>query len=212
MVFEENVMFLTQSTHCKRTLKQIGMEMAGCAPTPMVNNIYNLVLNADPSKYECSKAKELSSLHLIASSLYPSCYTRLDILFSVASFCTLVVNATMVHCSTLKLSPLYPCDYLDCIMVDNASHVYQTPNRDAYSSHSYRDSGWAGYIQSRKSTCGYAVLLYGGLVTWRLYKQCCGASSSLESEYNPLLECDQESVVIVLFYKSWVTGGTGCCL
>lgn len=50
----------------------------------------------------------------------------------------------------------------------------------------------AGDMQTRKSTDGYKVMLNGGLVFWRLFKQSFVTASSTESEYIALPACIQK--------------------
>ncbi|KAF1316242.1 Integrase catalytic core protein, partial [Globisporangium splendens] len=58
----------------------------------------------------------------------------------------------------------------------------------------YSDADWAGDIDSRRSTSGYAFILNGGCISWRSKKQRSVALSSTEAEYMALSEATQEAV------------------
>jgi len=56
------------------------------------------------------------------------------------------------------------------------------------------DVDWAGHIDSRPSTGGFAFTMNGGCISWRSKKQRCVALSSTEAEYMVLSEASQEAV------------------
>ena len=47
----------------------------------------------------------------------------------------------------------------------------------------YLDSDYAGYVDTRKSTCGYLYLLIGGAISWKSVKQSMIATSTMEVEF-----------------------------
>ncbi|POM74888.1 LOW QUALITY PROTEIN: Integrase catalytic core protein [Phytophthora palmivora] len=53
---------------------------------------------------------------------------------------------------------------------------------------------WAGDIESRRSTSGYAFMMNGGCISWRSKKQRTVALSSTEAEYMALTEATQEAI------------------
>ncbi len=53
----------------------------------------------------------------------------------------------------------------------------------------YCDSDWAGDRADRKSTGAHVLMLNGGCVAWRSFKEKCVALSSTEAEYIALAEC-----------------------
>lgn len=63
----------------------------------------------------------------------------------------------------------------------------------------YLDADWAGDIESRRSTSGYAFMLNGGCIKWRSKKQRTVALSSTEAEYMALSEANQEAVWLKAF-------------
>ena len=63
----------------------------------------------------------------------------------------------------------------------------------------YSDADWAGDIESRRSTSGYAFMMSGGCISWRSKKQRTVALSSTEAEYMALSEATQEAVWLKVF-------------
>ena len=63
----------------------------------------------------------------------------------------------------------------------------------------YSDADWAGDVESRRSTSGYAFLMSGGTLSWRSKKQRTVALSSTEAEYMALSEATQEAIWLKTF-------------
>ena len=58
----------------------------------------------------------------------------------------------------------------------------------------YSDADWAGNLDNRRSTTGYAFLLHGACISWRSTRQRTVALSTTEAEYMALSESTQEAV------------------
>ncbi|GMF52963.1 unnamed protein product [Phytophthora fragariaefolia] len=63
----------------------------------------------------------------------------------------------------------------------------------------YSDADWAGGIESRRSTSGYAFMMNGGCISGRSKKQRTVALSSTEAEYMALTEATQEAILLKAF-------------
>ncbi|OWY97260.1 RxLR effector protein [Phytophthora megakarya] len=63
----------------------------------------------------------------------------------------------------------------------------------------YSDADWAGDIEARRSTSGYALMMNGGCISWRSKKQRTVALSSTEAKYMALSQATQEAVWLKVF-------------
>ena len=58
----------------------------------------------------------------------------------------------------------------------------------------FSDADWAGDVNTRRSTSGYAFQLGGSTITWSCRKQATVAKSSTEAEYVALSSATQEAI------------------
>ena len=56
----------------------------------------------------------------------------------------------------------------------------------------YSDSDWAGDLETRRSTSGYAIFPGKDMVSWRSCRQATVALSSTEAEYMSMCDCAQQ--------------------
>ncbi|GMF35227.1 unnamed protein product [Phytophthora lilii] len=63
----------------------------------------------------------------------------------------------------------------------------------------YSDADWAGDVETRRSTSGYAFMMNGGCISWRSKKQRTVALSPTEAEYMALTEATQEALWLKAF-------------
>ncbi|XP_020080151.1 uncharacterized protein LOC109703839 [Ananas comosus] len=65
----------------------------------------------------------------------------------------------------------------------------------------YSDADWAGDLDERKSTSGYAFLLGNGAITWSSKKQTCIALSTMEAEFVACSAAAQEAIWMRRFLR-----------
>ncbi|XP_070029523.1 secreted RxLR effector protein 161-like [Nicotiana sylvestris] len=65
----------------------------------------------------------------------------------------------------------------------------------------YIDADWAGDWNDRKSTSGYAFLLNGGAISWKIKKQTCTTLSTMEDEFVACASAVQEAVWLKRFFE-----------
>ena len=66
----------------------------------------------------------------------------------------------------------------------------------------YSNSDYVGYIDSQKSTSGYAFMLVGGAISWKSAKQTLTATSTMEVEFMSFFEATSHGV----WLKSFIYG------
>jgi hypothetical protein len=76
-----------------------------------------------------------------------------------------------------------------CYTIDSGLHLWATSSTllSAFS-----DADWAGSIDDRRSTGGYAIFYGGNLIAWSARKQSRVSRSSTESEYKALANATAE--------------------
>ena len=188
--FERNgrKMILNQEAYCQRILKRFGMDQAASCPTPMVANIDELLKRKTVGEKEQEEMEKFPYRALVGSLLYLSCHTRPDISFAVGVLARFLDSPSLEHWKAGKrvLRYLVGTSTKGIVVGSEGSTT-----EDTYLS-AYCDSDWAGDVSDRKSTGAYIVLLNGGIITWKSYKQKCTAVSSTEAEYIALSECVQK--------------------
>jgi len=104
--------------------------------------------------------------------------TRPDIAFSVNKVCQFLHAPTTVHWAAMKriLRYLKQCVRLGIKINKSMSTLVS----------GYSDADWAGSLDDRRSTGGFAIFLGSNLVSWSARKQATISRSSTESEYRLL--------------------------
>jgi hypothetical protein len=165
---------LSQETYIRKVLEWFHMQ--DCKP------IDTLVGKGDSLSSEmCPKTQaEMENMarvpyaNAIGNLMYAMLCTRTDICFAVRLVSRFQSNSGPTHWKAVKRILQYlrgTADYMLC---------YQ--GKDLHL-RGYSDADWAGDLDERKSTSGYAFLLGGRAITWCSKKQSCVALSTMESKY-----------------------------
>lgn len=110
--------------------------------------------------------------------------TRPDIAFPVNKVCQFLHAPTTHHWAAVKriLRYLKQCTRLGLKLSKSRSMLVSA----------YSDADWAGSLDDRRSTGGFAVFLGDNLVSWSARKQATVSRSSTESEYKALANATAE--------------------
>lgn len=110
--------------------------------------------------------------------------TRPDLSFAVNKVCQFLHAPTIVHWSAVKRILRY---------VKGTSNLgLKIRQCKSMMVSSFSDADWAGCVDDRRSTGGFAVFLGDNLVSWCARKQATVSRSSTETEYKALANATAE--------------------
>lgn len=165
---ENRTLTLSQSNFIERLLIKFNMNNCKVKSTPIETNLKLKLGMGTP--LEAKPYREL-----IGCLTYLAVTTRADISFAVSYFSRFQSQPTEETWSHLKRILRYLKKTPDLKLVYSS---VSTKFLEAYS-----DSDWASEINTRKSTSGCVIKVFGNLVQWASRKQNSVALSSCEAEY-----------------------------
>ena len=110
--------------------------------------------------------------------------TRPDIAFAVNKVCQFLHAPTTVHWSAVKRILRYISGTINLGL-----HIQRSKSMLVSA---FSDADWAGCIDDRRSTGGFAVFLGDNLISWTARKQPTVSRSSTEAEYKALANATAE--------------------
>jgi hypothetical protein len=171
--------FVCQSKYIREILKRFKMDQCKSSSVPMQQNVK---LSCDDG----SKEVNGTVYRQMVGSLNYLTTTRPDISYSVSVLSQFMAKPHESHWNATKAVLRYLKGTLDYgIKYTDASDVELT---------GYSDSDWAGNLDDRRSTTGYAFGIGSGVVSWSSKKQPTVSLSSTEAEYKALCAATCEVV------------------
>ena len=168
--------------------------MQDCKPmdTPVERNL-GLNLNMCPeTPEEKEKMSRVPYSSAVGSLMYAMMCTRPDICYAVGLVSRFQSNPSPKHWMAVKRILRYlkgTSDYVLCYRGKNLRLA------------GYSDADWAGDLDQRKSTSGYAFLLNDCAISWSSKKQSCIALSTMEAKYIACSASVQEAVWLRRFLQ-----------
>ncbi|KAF2303855.1 hypothetical protein GH714_023898 [Hevea brasiliensis] len=161
-------------------LKKCKMENSKSVTTPQ----------APSSKLQCSSSGfgDPTLYRSTIGSLLYLLFTRPEISFTVNRLAQYMHRPTEEHWQAVKRVLRYLQGTAEYGLLLRPSSVYEIS--------AYSDSDWAGSIEDRKSTTGFAIYLGRNLVSWASKKQRSVSRSSTEAEYRAIANTTSESYVV----------------
>ena len=191
---KKRTMVLHQLPYVRKVVKHFELEQVKPAKTPLPAG-YNP--EKAPLDYNTTPSTQQRYQLVIGSLLFVMLGTRPDIAFAVIKMSQFMSNPTEDH---LKKA-LHIVKYLST-----------TPELALHFSggesilNAYCDSDWAGDLEKRRLTSGYAIFLGKDLVSWHSRRQATVALSSTEAEYMSMCDCAQQILWIQsIFHKCHLT-------
>jgi histone deacetylase 1/2 len=163
-------MLLTQEKYASDLLKRVNM--ASCKPVSMP-----LSTSEKLSAYEGSllESKDARNYRSIVGALQYLTLTRPDISFYVNKVCQFLHAPTYVHWSAVKRILRY-------LKQDVKLEIKISRSKSMLIS-GFLDADWAGSLDDRRSTGGFAIYLGSNLISWSARKLATVSRSSTEAEY-----------------------------
>jgi hypothetical protein len=178
-----NGMILSQEKYANDVLKRSGMDRSKPVDSPLSSSERLSIKDGD-----CLGPEDATKYRSVVGALQYLTLTRPDISFSVNKVCQFLHSPTTVHWSAVKRI---------------LRHVQGTiklglkiKKSDSMLVSAFSDADWAGCVDDRRSTGGFAVFLGSNLVSWTARKQPTVSRSSTEAEYKALANATAEMLWI----------------
>jgi histone deacetylase 1/2 len=174
-------LLLRQRKYALELLARAGMLKCSPATTPMPSSERLCSVDGDALSSE-----EATRYRSIVGGLQYLTVTRPDLSFVVNKVCQYLHEPRTPHWSAVKRILRYVRYTIDCGL-----QFWASPSTllSAFS-----DADWAGNMDDRRSTGGYAIFYGGNLIAWSARKQSTVSRSSTESEYKALADATAELV------------------
>jgi histone deacetylase 1/2 len=181
--YTDQGMVLSQHKYVLDLLQHAHMEGCRAISTPMSTSAK---LSKDAG--DVLSISDASSYRSLVGGLQYLTLTRPDISFAVNKVCQFLAQPTTVHYEAVKriLRYLRGTASSGLLLRKNPSTVLNI----------YTDADWAGCLDDRRSTGGYAIFVGPNLVSWSSRKQPTVSRSSTEAEYKALANGTAEAVWI----------------
>ena len=180
---------LTQEKYASEILTRVGMKDCKPAPTPLSSTEKLSAFDG-----ELLEPEDSTRYRSVVGALQYLTLTRPDISFSVNKVCQYLHAPTTVHRSAVKRILRYVKNTI------NTGLAFSKSSSTLLSA--FSDADWAGCIDDRRSTGGFAVFLGSNLVSSSARKQATVSRSSTEAEYKALANATAEVMWIqTLLYE-----------
>ena len=180
---------LTQEKYTADILRRVGLEKCKPVSTPISSSQKLSVESGEPLG-----SKDATNYRSVVGALRYLTLTRPDISYAVNKVCQYLHAPSTTHWTAVKriLRYLKFSEGLG-LQITKSSSMLVT---------AYSDADWAGCIDDRRSTGGFAVFLGSNLVSWSARKQATVSRSSTEAEYKALANATAEVMWIqTLLYE-----------
>ena len=184
-VRKDKKLYLTQESYMEMILGRFGMCESKPAPTP-IEEARSPETRLEIVSDDDEKATGVPYREVIGSLMYLMIATRPDICYAVGKLSKFCEDPQQKHWIAAKRVLRY---------VNGTKSMGLCYNGSKHTTvYGYSDSDWAGDINDRKSTSGYAFLMAGSAVSWSSKKQSIIATSTCEAEYVALSMACKEAI------------------
>ncbi|GMG39212.1 unnamed protein product [Aspergillus oryzae] len=182
---------IRQTKFAKDILEKFGMEKSNPVKTPQDPGLkLTKAMCEGGCKHEETMAK-VPYRNAVGCLMYLMVGTRPDLAAAVGVLSQFAADPCPTHWQALKRVFRY--------IQGTKTHGIEFYAANEEGLQGYSDADWAGDVETRRSTSGYAFMMNGGCISWRSKKQRTVALSSTEAEYMALTEATQEAIWLKAF-------------
>jgi histone deacetylase 1/2 len=170
---------LTQEKYANDILERVGMTQCKPVTSP-------LSTSEKLSRHEGSPLgpKDATNYRSVVGALQYLTLTRPDISFAVNKVCQFLHAPTTSHWAAVKRILRY--------LKQSTKFGLKIGKSPSVLVSAFSDADWAGCLDDRRSTGGFAVFLGSNLVSWSARKQATVSRSSTEAEYKAVANATAE--------------------
>ena len=172
---------LNQEKYATELLTRMGMKDCKPSPTPLSSSEQLSAYQGEPLNEE-----ESTKYRSVVGALQYLTLTRPDISFAVNKVCQYLHAPTSTHWTSIKRIVRY--------IKHTVSLGLQFRRSSSTLVSAFSDADWAGCVDDRKSTGGFAVFFGSNLISWSARKQATVSRSSTEAEYKSLANATAEII------------------
>ncbi|KAD3069268.1 hypothetical protein E3N88_37148 [Mikania micrantha] len=177
-------LLLSQRKYILELLTRAGLSAAKPVPTPITTTANLALGDSSPFNNPVQYRQIVGALQYVTLS-------RPDITYAVNKVCQFMHSPTENHWSAVKriLRYLQGTSDLGLLIQHTSGTVLHAYSDAAFRSlTAFSDADWAGCLDDRRSTGGFAIYLGSNLISWSARKQKTVSRSSTESEYKALAD------------------------
>ncbi|XP_073357797.1 uncharacterized protein [Aegilops tauschii subsp. strangulata] len=176
-----NSLHLSQEKYATDLVRRVGLQGCKSSPTPL-SSIEKLSLTEGKLLGQDDSTRYRS----LVGALQYLTLTRPDLSFAVNKVCQFLHAPTTTHWTAAKRIVRYVKDTVNLGLTFNKSSSTLVS--------AFSDSDWAGCLDDRRSTGGFAVFFGPNLISWCAKKQATVSRSSTEAEYKALANATAEII------------------
>jgi histone deacetylase 1/2 len=176
-------LFLSQSRYATDIIKRAGMDKSKPVDTPL-----SITEKLSITEGEALGVEDSTRYRSLVGALQYLTLTRPDISFAVNKVCQFLHAPTSTHWSAVKRILRY--------VKGSLSMGLKIRKSNSMLISAFSDADWAGCVDDRRLTGGFAVFLGPNLISWSARKQPTVSRSSTEAEYKSLANATAELIWI----------------